>query len=276
MVGVAGFQPAISPGYNSEWSILSPAGIAMALAGRLPSPQGPAAPAPRPQSLFNRLSGAGSCFLRAREDLSSVQGAMDCRFADPVLLGELCHRGAGCVSLGDYLALANFERWRAAELLALLPGPRDAGLGSGEDQRPLELGNAAQDGQEQLAGRRGRITPRLSEAGEAAGGLFKLVDDIEQVAAGARQAVQARHHDRIPGAQCPHQPLELGAAIGRLAGALLGEDALAAGGLQCLNLLLMVLPTGADPGVTVPHRKTPCFWNGDFRDKNSLVTQRQA
>ena len=99
-----------------------------------------------------------------------------------------------------------------------------------------------------------QVSPRLTKPQEPCSRSCKM---FEQVAAGTRQAIQLGHHDRIPGLQRPHQFLELGPAIGRLAGYLLREDPRTAGRLEGVDLDGVVLFGGADPGVPVAHRKTP-------------------
>ena len=82
------------------------------------------------------------------------------------------------VARGDLAALAGVERRGATEHLALLAGLSNAFVGAGEDQRSLELGNAAQHREHQLAGRCGGVAPCLSEAHEAAAGLLQLMHDV--------------------------------------------------------------------------------------------------
>ena len=64
--------------------------------------------------------------------------------------------------------------------------------GAGEDQGPLELGNAAQHRDEKLAMRRGRVGPRIGQRLEGGAGLADGVEDVEQITRAARQAIEAR------------------------------------------------------------------------------------
>src|SRR6516165_7902336 len=167
-----------------------------------------------------------------------------------------CHGLTGSVALGDLALLADVERGGPAELLALRAGLEDSGLGAGEDQRALELADAAKDRHQQLAGRRGGVAPRLSQAGEAAAGFLQVVNYILQVAAGTRQTVQAGYHNGIAGVQCSEELLELRPAVNGLARPLFTEDALAPGGLQGIDLQGMILGGGRDSSVPDFHRNS--------------------
>src|SRR6516165_9173210 len=157
----------------------------------------------------------------------ALQGPEDRGFTDLIVGRQSCHGLAGSVPLGDFALLADIKGRRAPELLALRAGLEDSGLGAGEDQRALELADGAKDRNQQLAGRRGGVAPRLSQAGEAAAGFLQVVNYILQVAAGSRQPVQAGHYNDIAGVKGTHQLLELRPAVDGLARPLFTEDALA-------------------------------------------------
>jgi hypothetical protein len=64
--------------------------------------------------------------------------------------------------------------------------------GVGADQRPLKLGEPAQDGEHELAVRRGGVRSCVLERAEANTRLLDGIEDVEELTGGARQAVEAR------------------------------------------------------------------------------------
>jgi hypothetical protein len=64
-------------------------------------------------------------------------------------------------------------------------GALPALAGAGTDQRALELGEAAQDGEYELAMRRRRIGPGVLERAEARVGLLDGIEDVEEITGGA-------------------------------------------------------------------------------------------
>jgi hypothetical protein len=74
-------------------------------------------------------------------------------------------------------------------------GPSHAG--ALVDQRPLELGDAGEDGQHHPPGRAGGVGPGLAQRAKAGSSGTKQLGDLEEIAGRARQAVEPVHHDHV-------------------------------------------------------------------------------
>jgi hypothetical protein len=118
---------------------------------------------------------------------------------DVVLLGQLDDGRTLGVAVGNRAPLAFVESLWSTELGALALGPLDALLAALADQAALEFGNAAHDGQHQPADIGRGVAPRLAERYEATGERLQFVEDVVQVAAGARQTIQFGNVDHIAG-----------------------------------------------------------------------------
>src|SRR5262249_52783876 len=83
------------------------------------------------------------------------------------------------------------ERLRTSKTRAAGFGALPAVVCTGSDQFTLEFGQAAEHRDHQLAVRRGGIRPGVMKRTEAGTGLADRIDDVEQVAGRAREAVEA-------------------------------------------------------------------------------------
>ena len=96
------------------------------------------------------------------------------------------------------------------------------------------------------------IGPRVGERPEAGTVLGDLLENVEQVAGRARQAVEAGHYQHVAGDQAADRALEAGAVASGSAGLLL-DDRRAAGRRQRLDLRGERLVVGRYPGVANLH-----------------------
>jgi hypothetical protein len=134
--------------------------------------------------------------------------------------GDLGRRRAGIVSTEHRLALVGRQHTRTSETHASCLGPVAALAGPGTDQRALELGEPAQDGQHELAMRRRGVGPGALERPEAGASLFHVFENVEEVARGARQAVQASDDEHVVGLKPLNYLPQLGAVAARARGLL--------------------------------------------------------
>ena len=86
-------------------------------------------------------------------------------------------------------------------------GCAPAFLGSGGDQRALELRDASKDGEHHEPGRRRRIVPGLRNGLKSSVFLLDSFRDAQELGRGAREAVKASDDDVI-GAQLGEQALK--------------------------------------------------------------------
>jgi hypothetical protein len=133
----------------------------------------------------------------------------DRRLRYGVNLGQFGHRLALGIAIGGNTDHFRFELLLAAELDALALGPLDAFLAAFADKLALEVGDTAHDRQHQPAVVRGRVAPRLTKAVEATGEAFQFVQDVVEVTARTRQAIQLRHHDDIARGFVLHRPVKI-------------------------------------------------------------------
>jgi hypothetical protein len=132
----------------------------------------------------------------------------------------------------------------------LRPGPTLAG--AGQDQLALKLGQAAQHRQQQAAVWRGRVGPGVTQ--RAKPGFFDgdRRQSVQQVARGAGQAIEPRHHHHIARHQAVDEPAQLRPVRLRPTGDF-PEDLLAAGGRQLVGLRLHALAVRRHPRIPVNH-----------------------
>ena len=123
-----------------------------------------------------------------------------------------------------------------------------AGAGALHDQGPLEVGHAGEHGQHHPPGWGGGIGPRLGQGTQARTGLLDALGDLQEVAGGAGQAIQARHRHHVAVAQMIEQPPQLGPVALRAAELFLKNPS-AAGFAQRGPLLGEVLALGGHAGV---------------------------
>ena len=142
--------------------------------------------------------------------------------------------------------IAGAQAGIAADPTAAARGPQP-GLGALGDQRPFELGDGAQHLQREHALRRGGVD-RVAQAAEMRALGLELLDDGEQVADRAGEAIEPDHDQGFAGADLAQQARQhRPAAIG--AGGVLLEDVGAAGGAQFVELRIGALLLGGDARV---------------------------
>jgi hypothetical protein len=86
---------------------------------------------------------------------------------------------------------------------ALRHGAAAAFAGAGADQLALELGEAAQDGQNQATVRRGGFPPCVGKRTESSGLVADRREGVEQVGRRLRVPAEPRHHPNVVGLK-PH------------------------------------------------------------------------
>ena len=129
------------------------------------------------------------------------------------------------------LSFRDVEELLSARVGLAAPIGPPAFLGSGGDQRALELRDASKDGEHHSPGRRRRIGPGLGNGLQS--GVFCLdsLRDAQQLGRGAREAVQASDDNDVIGAQLGEQALERGPLLAGAGGFLL-EQLFAAGRIE--------------------------------------------
>src|SRR5215510_3058410 len=121
------------------------------------------------------------------------------------------------------------ERLRTSKTHAAGFGALPAVVCTRSDQFTLEFGQAAEHCDHQLAVRRGRIRPGVMKRTEVGTGLADCIDDVEQVAGRAREAIEAGDDEHIAGFQPANHLGQLG-PVSLRARDLLFENVAAAGG----------------------------------------------
>src|SRR5262249_37524516 len=158
-----------------------------------------------------------------------------------------------CLALPEALQRLNTlmrgEFARASEAHTTLLCSLAALAGPGADQLALELGQAAEDGEHQLAMRRRGVGPGVLQRTEAGSSLGQLVEHIEQIAGRARQTIKAGDDEDITGLEPADGLGQLG-PVGLRARGLLLEHLGAAGGSQLGILGSQVLVSGRDPRIS--------------------------
>ena len=146
----------------------------------------------------------------------------------------------------DPEGLARIHRVRVADA-ATGTCRTEARLGALRDQRPFELGDGAQHLRREHALRRGGVD-RVAQGSEVRAARLELLDDREQVADGAGEAVEAHDDQGVAGPDVAQQPGQHGpAAVG--AGGVLLQDGGAAGRVQLVALRVGALLLGRDPRI---------------------------
>ena len=158
---------------------------------------------------------------------------------------EMAGIAAGA-ELADGVRVAGAQPRIAADAAASAGGAQP-GLGALGDQAALELGDGAEHLQREHALRGGSIDG-IAQAAKMRSRRFELVDDGEEMADRARQAVEANDDQGVTAADVAKQAGEHRAgAIG--AGGVFLEDVVAAGGAQFVALGGRTLIIGGDPGI---------------------------
>ena len=97
-------------------------------------------------------------------------------------------------------ALIRSQFGRAPEGDAACLGGPPSFLGSGSDQRALELRDAREDGEHHAPGRRCRIGPGLRNGLQSSVFLFNRLRDAQQLGRRARETVETGNDDHVIGA----------------------------------------------------------------------------
>ena len=163
--------------------------------------------------------------------------------------------GENAIEVGGIAARPDFANRRRvtcaqARIAADAPtgtGGVQAGLGALGDQRAFELSDGAEHLQREHA-LRGCGVDRIAQAAKMRAAGFELLDDGEQVADRAGEAIEADDGEGFAGADIAQQAAEHGpASIG--AGGTLFEHSGAAGGAEFVKLRIGALLFGGDAGV---------------------------
>ena len=113
--------------------------------------------------------------------------------------GDINQRFACIPALPCLLALKGIQLDRAAHMHTACPGTGAPFTGAGADQFTLELGQAAEDGQDQAAMRGRGIGPGIGERLEGGTCLTDAIEDVEQIAGAPGEPVEPRHHQHVAG-----------------------------------------------------------------------------
>lgn len=132
----------------------------------------------------------------------------------------------------------------------LRPGPAFAR--AGKDQLALELGQAAQHRQQQPPVWRGRVGPGFGKRQKTRLPGGDRRNCVQQVARGAGQTVEPRHHHHIAGQQAVDKAAQLRPVRLSPTGNF-PEHLLAAGGPQLASLRLHALTVRRYPGIAINH-----------------------
>ena len=160
-------------------------------------------------------------------------------------LVQMCGVAAGA-DLADGLRVAGAQAGIAADTTAAARRPQP-GLGALGNQRPFELGDGTQHLQREHALWRGGVD-RVAQAAEMRAGGFELLDDREEMADRAGQAIEPDHDQGFAGADLVQQARQhRPAAV--CAGGVLLEHGGAAGRAQLVELRIGALFLGRDPRI---------------------------
>src|SRR5262245_16266026 len=156
---------------------------------------------PRAPIRASSLGGDGlACLERARRSQPA-----DRRLAHAIAARQIgLYRALG-EALDRFLALMGSERLWTSKTHAASFGALPAVICTRSDQFTLELGQAAEHRDHQLAVRRGGIRPGVMKRTEASTGLADRIDDVEQVAGRAREEQFAANQLYISSLGCPRK-----------------------------------------------------------------------
>jgi hypothetical protein len=124
---------------------------------------------------------------------------------------------------------------------------REPRRGALADQGGLELGQGAEDVEDQATGRGGGVDA-FGEGAEPDLACREVRDGGDEVAQVPPQPVKSPHDKRVTGSQMVEHPAELRALVEGAAG-LVGPHPNASGGLEGVGLQVRFLLDGADSGV---------------------------
>lgn len=139
-----------------------------------------------------------------------------------------------------------------AELHATGLGLVPTDSGALNDPLTLPARRDPQHGNDHLGKLRGGVHHRLRDRAEAGPRLIHSMEDVQQVAGVAGEAIGGRHHQHVAGIERADRALEPG-PLGRRGAGLLLVDLHAAGGEELGHLLSEVLAGGGDARIAVDH-----------------------
>jgi hypothetical protein len=151
-----------------------------------------------------------------------------------------------------YISWATWSLWPvstrgSATGAAAGSGGGQPGAGAFADEVAFELGQGGEDMEDELAAGGGGVDGLL-EAAQSDAAVGQAGDGVDQVAEGAAEAVEFPDDQGVAGAQLVQELLE-DRAVGAGAAGGLGEDPVAAGALEGVDLEVGVLVGGGDAGV---------------------------
>jgi hypothetical protein len=151
-----------------------------------------------------------------------------------------------------YISSATWSLWPVSTdgrppWAAASPGSGQPGAGPLADKVAFELSQGGEHAQDELAAGGGGVD-RLLQAAEPDAAVGRAGDGVDQVPKGAAQAVQFPDDQGVTGPELVQELLEDGAVAASAAGGL-GEDPVAAGTFQGVDLELGLLIGGGDAGV---------------------------
>ena len=171
-------------------------------------------------------------------------------------LVQMCRVAAGA-DLADGVRVAGAQAGIAADTTAAARRPQP-GLGALGNQRPFELGDGTQHLQREHALWRGGVD-RVAQAAEMRASGLELLDDGEEMADRAGEAIEPDHDQGFAGADLVQQARQhRPAAV--CAGGVLLEHRGAAGRAQFVELRIGALFLGRDPRIA-----NQTAWRGGFR-----------
>ncbi len=91
-------------------------------------------------------------------------------------------------------------------------GGVESGSGAFADQFSFHLGEAGEDVEHEPAAGGGGVDV-LGQAAEADLAGVEVGDEVDEVAYGAAEAVEAPHHEGVTGAELVEEPVEFGSAV---------------------------------------------------------------
>src|SRR6516162_9930587 len=110
--------------------------------------------------------------------------------SDIKCFSQLSHRLPSGVPLGNHHLLPSVKSRLAAKGDAKVASALYASLGAVLDQASLKLRQPTQNGQQQLAVRRGRVAPRIVKRPKLGARFLNLVHNVEQIPGRTRQTIE--------------------------------------------------------------------------------------
>lgn len=173
----------------------------------------------------------------------------------------------------------------ASQPCAARSGCVKTGAGTLGDQSALELGDCAEDVEDQFAARRSRVD-RLGQREEVAASRLEACYELDQVGERAAQAIEPPDDERVAHAHGVDGRAQSGPGAGRAAQLVL-EYLMASGGVQRVNLERCALVGGrnsriadAQTGLSASGGNAPGnlkigrLWDRPYREKMSRLESR--